>query len=65
MVDQLQNFKLQMQPQELPVSDLSLAKVTSQNILVSTDLYPDIDLVQAISRVFSRTSNHDPHTSRL
>ena len=65
MVDQLQNFKLQMQPQVVPVYDLSLDKVTSQKIFVSADLDPDIVLVQAISRVFSETSNHNHHTSSL
>ena len=54
MVAQLQNFKLQMQPQEVPVSYLSLFKVTSQNIFVSSDLAPDIDPFQGITRVFSK-----------
>ena len=36
----LQNPKLQMQPQALPVSDLSLSKVTSQNIFVSAKTKP-------------------------
>ena len=45
----LQHFKLQMQPQAVPVSDLSLSKVTYQNILVSADLDHDIDPVQAIT----------------
>ena len=62
LVGQLQNFKLQMQSQAVPVSDLSLAKVTSQNIFVSADLDPNLDPVQAITRVFSKTYNHDPHT---
>ena len=38
MVDQLQMFKLQMQPQAMPVSDFSLAKVTTKKIFVSADL---------------------------
>ena len=91
MVNQLQNFKLQMQPQAVPVSDLSLAKVATERIFVSADLElqmqpqavpvsdislaevitekifisADMDPVQAIARVFSETSNRDPHTSRL
>ena len=54
-----------MQPQAMPVSDFSLAKVTTKKIFVSTDLDPDLDPVQAIARVFSETSNHDPHTLHL
>ena len=54
-----------MQPQAVPVSDISLAKVTTEKIFVSTDLGTDLDPVQAIARVFSETSNHDPHTSHL
>ena len=61
----LQNYKLQMKPQEVPVSDLSLSKVTYQKIFVSADLAPDIDPVQGIYRVFSKPSNLDPHTSRF
>ena len=45
----LQNYKLQMQPQEVTVSDLSLSKVTSQEIFVSDNLNPDLDTVQAIA----------------
>ena len=44
---------------------LHLNKVTYQNILVSADLDSDIYPFQAIARVFSKPSNHDPHTSRL
>ena len=33
MVNQNKNFKLQMQPHAMPVSDLYLTKVTLQNIL--------------------------------
>ena len=65
MVAQLQNLKLQMQPQAVPVSNISLYKVTSQKKLVSADLAPDLDPVQGIALVFSETSNHDLHTSRL
>ena len=65
MVNQLQNFKLQMQPQAVPISYLSISKVTYRNILVSADLDIDIDHVQAIPRVFSEPSNHEPHHSRL
>ena len=65
MVEQLQNSKLKMQPQAIPFSDLSLSKVTSQKIFVSAYLYPDLDPFQAISRVFIKTSNRDPHTSCL
>ena len=54
MVVQLQNFKLQIQPQAVPVSDISLSKVTYQNIFVSSDLAPDIDPFQGITRVFSK-----------
>ena len=54
-----------MQPKAVPVSDLSLSKVTYQKILVPADLDPDINPVQAITRFFSERSNHDPHTSHL
>ena len=40
---------LQMQPQAVPVSYLSLSKVTSQKIFVSSDMAPDIDPVQGIA----------------
>ena len=43
------DLELQMQPQEEPVSDISLAKVTTVKIFVSTDLDPNIDPVQAIA----------------
>ena len=58
IVPKLQNVKFQMQcmVNRLTVSDLSLSKVTSQKIFVSDDLNPDLDPVQAISRVFSETS---------
>ena len=45
MVAQLQNFKLQIQPQAVPVSDLSIYKFTVHNIFVSYDLALDIDPV--------------------
>ena len=54
------DMKLQMQPQSVPVSDLSFAKVTTENIFVSADMDPDLDPVQAIARVFSKTSNLHP-----
>ena len=60
----LQNSKLQMQPQAVPVSDFFLFEVNYQKILVSSDLNPYLDTVQAITRIFSELSNHDPHTSR-
>ena len=65
MVDQLQNFKLQMQPQAVPVSDLSLSKVTPQNIFVSDDLNPDLDPVQAIDQVYSEKSKSYSHPSNV
>ena len=61
----LKNPKLQMKPQAVPVSDLSLSKVTSHKIFISSDLAPDLDPVQGIAQVFSKPSNIDPHTSRL
>ena len=65
MVDQLQNSKLQMQPQTVLVSYLYNSKLTHQNILLSADLDIYIDPFQAIARVFRKPSNHKPHTSRL
>ena len=44
---------------------LHLNKVTSQKIFISADLAPDFDPVQGIDRVFSESSNLDPHTSHL
>ena len=38
-----------MQPQEVPVSDFSISKVTYQNILVSSDMDIYLDPVQAIT----------------
>ena len=49
MIAQIQNFKLQMQTQAGPVSDISLSKITSQKILFSDDLAPDLDPVQGIA----------------
>ena len=49
MVAELQNLKLQMHPQTVAVSDISLYKVTSQKNFVSADLASDIDPVQGIS----------------
>ena len=63
MVAQLQNFKLQRQPQALPISYLSLSKVTSQKIVVSVDLSLDHDPVQGIAQVFIKRFNLVPHTS--
>ena len=40
MVNQLQNFKLQMQLQEVSGSNLSLSKDTSRKNFVSSDLAP-------------------------
>ena len=62
----LQNFKIQMQPQAEPVSDLSiLTKSTSRNIFASSDLATDpsvgLDSGRAIAQGFRGTSNHDPH----
>ena len=54
-----------MQPQVVFVADLSISKVTYQNILVSAHLDIDIDPFQAIARVLIKTYNHEPHTSRL
>ena len=43
-----QIFDLQMQPQAVSGSDISLSKVTSQKIFVSSNLDPDIDPIQGI-----------------
>ena len=45
--------------------DPEITKPTSRNIFVSADLDPDIDHFQIIARVFSESSNLEPHTSRL
>ena len=65
MVTQFQNIKHQMQPLEVPVSDISLSKVTFQDIFVWADLDPHLDNVQVIALVLIKPSNHDPHTSCL
>ena len=69
MISQHQNFKLQMKPQEVTGSDLSLSKETSRTILFLADMDPDlsagIDSGRGISRLFYKPSNIDPHTSRL
>ena len=65
MVAQLQNFKIQMQPQAVPVSDLSLSKATPQKIFVSANLDPDLDPFQGTTRVFIEISNLNPQTSHL
>ena len=49
----------------MPVSDIFLSKVNPQNIFVLSDLNPDLYPFQGITWVFSKPSNHDPHTSRL
>ena len=49
MVAQLQNSKLQMQPQAVPVSYMTLYKDTFHNHFVSSDLTLDLDPVQGIS----------------
>ena len=42
-----------------------ITKPTSRKIIVSADLYTDIDPVQAIARVFREPSNNNPHISRV
>ena len=49
----IQNFKLEIKSM---VNLLYLNKVTSQKIVVSDYLNPGLDPVQAISRVFNKTS---------
>ena len=46
MVAQIQNFKLQMKPQAVPVSDISLYKVTPQKIFALSDLALYLDPFQ-------------------
>ena len=58
-----------MEPQAVAVSYFSITNPTSRKIFVSSDMAPypsaGLDPVQAIARVFSKTSNQDPHISRL
>ena len=54
-----------MQPKAVYGSDLSLSKVTYQQIFVSADLDPDLDIVQVIAWLLSEYSNINPHISRL
>ena len=54
MVAKIQNFKLKMKLQAVPVSDLSISKVTYQNIFVSSDLATDLDPSQGINSAFSK-----------
>ena len=54
IVAKIQNVKLEIQSM---VNFLYLNKVTSQKIVVSDYLNPDLDPVQAIARVFNETSN--------
>ena len=65
MVAQIQNFNLQIKNQSVPVFGVSLSKVTSQNIFVSSDLAPNLNLFHGIAGVFSKPSNIYHHTSRL
>ena len=65
MVTQIQNFKLQMQPQSVPVSDISPSKVIPQNIFSSAYLDPDLDPFQGITQVFRKPSDLDPRTLHL
>ena len=62
MVAQLQNLNIQMQPQAVPVSDISLSKGYLEEDFVSDDLAPDIDTFQGPTRVFSKFSNLEPQT---
>ena len=57
MVAQLQIFNIQIKPQAVPVSDLSLSKVASYNIFVSADLDTDRDPFQGTTRFFRKPSN--------
>ena len=54
MVAKIQNIKLQMQPQVVTISDLSLSNVTYQNIFVSYDQATDLDPFQGINQAFSK-----------
>ena len=62
----LQNSKLKMQLQAVPVSDFSiLTKPTSRKTVTSSDMVPDpsanIDSGEVIAQGFRGPSNHDPH----
>ena len=66
----LRNYKLQIQPQAVPVSHFSiLIKPTSRKIFASSDLATDLssglDYGVALVPGFRGPSNHDPHISRL
>ena len=66
----LRNFKLQMKPQAVPVSDFSiLTQPKSRKTVASSDLYPDPsarpDSGGVISQGFRVISNHDPQIFRL
>ena len=65
MSNHKQNSKLQRQPQAVTISDLSISKVNSQEIIVSYDMDTNIDPVHGIAQVFSEPSNLYPQTSRL
>ena len=66
----LRKFKLQMQPQEVPVSDLSiLTKPTYKNTVASSYLAPDmssgIDSGGVITQGFRGPSNHQQDQTML
>ena len=65
-----QDFKLQMQPQAVPVPDFSiLTNPTARKIVVSYDLAPNLspslNSGGVIPQEFLGPSNRDPHISRL
>ena len=51
--------------EEYGISDISLFKVTSQNIFVSYDLAPDLDIFQEINKLFSEPYNIYTQTPHL
>ena len=66
----LQNFKLQIQPQAVPVSDLSiLTKPTSRNTVASSDMSPHpssgINSVVVIAQGFCGPSSHQQDQTML
>ena len=65
MSNHKQNSKLQRQPQAVTISDLSISKVNSQEIIVSNDMDTNIDPVHGIAQVFSEPSNLDAQILRL